>query len=884
MSNLGSLLREHYEEIAPPIDVDRLADRLLTSERLQPTPPRSRGVLVAVAAALMVLLVIGGTTLFIQLNQGVEVIEEPPITTTVPSTTVPEEPPPDAGPGPDESVVVALGAEGLPFTVLDRAGDVGAGASVIVTSDGVPMVAYTFHPIEDGVASEIRLATCADADCLASGTVATIAEIHEPPEPPGEGAPVLVEIQALLPNDGLPIVVWSEWDDAADGGESNLKAYKCADPSCSSGALTEIDTLEHSSGLWVAAASDNTPLIARRVGDWEHTTIHLTKCVDPACAGESVTSVVDIPRFGWGLAVTMGEGDLPVIAVQLKGEDEGTSSLGVARCTDPLCREQPTVADLGVPISEMEMSALALDGSGNPVILAASHSPEGGGGQMVLVACTEPTCTDDPIITVIAEPQTGGDFNPFGSLAVGEDSTVTTLNTYSGEIHVVTCADPTCADGALDVPVLPDLGWAEYDLAMTPDGAPVVAIHTNTDLGVFVCADSTCATSQVSPLPDTPGSDWAATIAAVADVQFSGTNPSIEIGPGGYPVIAYLGFGTDQGPEGENVAGPKLLVCGDTGCTSSTTQVINDESAWVSMVVRPNGLPAVVYSDWTDDWSTDQLFVAWCADPGCTTWTTEKIDETDWFNSAVEIASRSDGSVAVVYQKNYYVNLVSCGGGTCEGAEPVRIESLVDPNDNEWGMRWWMNSLDLAMLPDGRPVIAAAQSNGELRYVECLDAACTDSQRITIDQTLDDMTAAVAVGPSGLPILAHYDDGELTVTACHDSGCQDTTVTAIGEATAGTTGSVRPSIAFGDGGNPMIAYWAPRALMLAECHNPMCTDATVEVFASVRTHDLAILPNGSPVMTYFAYSEEEPPPGEEEFGPLVDLRVAECTSGTCVGG
>lgn len=878
MSDLNSLLREHYEEIAPPIDVDRLADRLLTNERLQPTPSRPRGVLVAMAAALVVLLVVGGTALFVQLTQSDDVIEEPSATTTTPTTLL-EEAPPDIGP--DESALPAIGAVGLPFTVLDREGDVGAGASVIVGDDGIPMVAYAFRPIEEGVASEIRLATCADAACAAAGSVATIAEIHEPAGRPEEAAAVMVEIRALLPDDGLPIVVWSEWDEAEDGGQSYLKAYKCSDPTCSDGTLTTIDD-SATSGLWVVVGPDNLPVIAQRIGDWENVSIDMTRCGDPACAGPVETSTVGLPEVGWSLVVTVDGANLPVIAAQLTAAG-GLSSLGVARCTDPICADVPLIIDTGIPVGEL--SAIALDANDQPVVLASGSSSEGPNDQLILVACMDPACTDDPVITVIAEPETGGDVDPFGSLAVGKDGAVTTLNTYSGEIHVVTCADPTCAGGAVDVPVLPDLGWTQSDLAMMPDGVPAIAIHANTDLGVFVCSDPACATTRVPPLPDAPGPEWAATIAAAADVQFSGTNPSIEIGPDGYPVIAYLGFGTDRGPEGEHVAGPKLMVCGDTGCTTSTTQVINDESAWVAMVIRTSGLPAIVYTDWTDDWSTDQLFVAWCDDSECSTWTTEKIDETDWFSAAVGVASRADGSVAVVSQNgNYYVNLVSCGDGTCEGAESVRIDSLIDPNDNEWGMRWWMNSLDLAVLPDGRPVVAAAQSNGELRYVECTDSACSDSQGTTIDRTLDDVTAAVAVGPSGLPILAHYDDGELTVTACHDTGCQDTTVTTIGEATASGTGSVRPSIAFGADGNPMITYWAPRAVMLAECHNAMCTDSNVDVFAAVRTYDLAILPNGSPVVTYFAYSDEVPPPGEEEFGPLVDLRVAACTSGTCVGG
>ncbi len=50
----------------------------------------------------------------------------------------------------------------------------------------------------------------------------------------------------------------------------------------------------------------------------------------------------------------------------------------------------------------------------------------------------------------------------------------------------------------------------------------------------------------------------------------------------------------------------------------------------------------------------------------------------------------------------------------------------------------------------------------------------------------------------------------------------------------------------------MIGYWAPRALVLADCHDPMCSASTVEIFAGVRTYDLTILPDGAPVIAYFA--------------------------------
>lgn len=454
-------------------------------------------------------------------------------------------------------------------------------------------------------------------------------------------------------------------------------------------------------------------------------------------------------------------------------------------------------------------------------------------------------------------------------------------NVTDGDVHVATCSDATCASGVTDVVTLQNMGLVEMDLEFTSDGNPAIAIHADTDVGVFVCDDETCSASKFVPLSAEPDQRWDATIVAPADVEFSGTNPAVEIGLDGNPVIAYLGFTND----GERVAAAKLMICDDIGCTTSVTREFDGEASWVSMIVPPNGLPVVSYATWSEDYENQVLYVAWCADPACSTWTTERIAESGWFSSTIGVAAHSDGSVVIVYQDldYFYVDLVTCSEGTCDGVEPIRIDSLVDPNDNDWGLRWSMNSLDVAALPDGRPVIAAAQGNGDFRYVECLNTACSDSEMVSIDLTLDSTTAAIEVGPNGLPFLAYYDDGELTAVACQDTGCHDRVMTSIGEATGSGCGSVRPSIAFLPDGNPMITYWAPRALMLAECTSAACTEATVDIFANVRTYQLAVLPDGSPVMTYFTYSAQEAPLAEDECCPPADLRIATCTSGTCVG-
>ena len=234
MSDLGSLLRDHYEDIAPPIDVERLAGRLATHQRPHPMPSTSRGIALAVAAAIVVLLLVGGMTLFLRLVQS-EVVEE-------------VEPAPD----------LTMDEVGIPFTILDSDGEVGAGASAIVGDDGIPLVAYVSHPTADGEPSEIRIAQCRDAACTESGDVVTIAEMHQPTAPPEEGGHQYAEIRMLMPGDGLPIVVWVEWEEVENGGPGYLRTYKCSSPDCSGGTVTTIGERTGST-IWAAVGPDKTP-------------------------------------------------------------------------------------------------------------------------------------------------------------------------------------------------------------------------------------------------------------------------------------------------------------------------------------------------------------------------------------------------------------------------------------------------------------------------------------------------------------------------------------------------------------------------------------------------------------------------------------------------
>ncbi|MDH3605971.1 MAG: hypothetical protein OER12_03135, partial [Acidimicrobiia bacterium] len=83
MSELGTRLREHYDEIAPPLDTDRLIEQFVGADRYR---QRLRPVMAMTAAAVLTLLVIGGVGIMIlSSNSGPDVID-PPTTVTTAST------------------------------------------------------------------------------------------------------------------------------------------------------------------------------------------------------------------------------------------------------------------------------------------------------------------------------------------------------------------------------------------------------------------------------------------------------------------------------------------------------------------------------------------------------------------------------------------------------------------------------------------------------------------------------------------------------------------------------------------------------------------------------------------------------------------------------
>ncbi len=234
----------------------------------------------------------------------------------------------------------------------------------------------------------------------------------------------------------------------------------------------------------------------------------------------------------------------------------------------------------------------------------------------------------------------------------------------------------------------------------------------------------------------------------------------------------------------------------------------------------------------------------------------------------------------------YFRGIEADGSLTCEPVPGLSVASTVDSG----GVGIWN---DIAILPDGRPVISYYDSVGaNLKFARCANAACTGTAAtLTVDASVNDVGtfSSIAVGTDGLPVISYYDatDDNLKVLHCANVDCNSggnaiTTVDAFGNVGQLT------SIAIGLDGNPVVAYYLlvgpffyDGDFKVAKCANPACTGAaTITTFDPAGTSStasqisIAVPPvDGLPVIAYQVSS----------VGPGAVLWVAKCINANCTG-
>ena len=231
------------------------------------------------------------------------------------------------------------------ITTVDSFGDVGQYASIVIGTDGFPVISYY-----DQTNSALKVAKCNDLACF--GGDETITTVDGSPSS-AQGHHASIAIGA----DGLPIISYR-------GVNGALRVVKCNDPACSGGdeTITTVDPYVYPiySGGWhtsIAIGSDDLPVISYRDGNLR--ALKVAKCNDLACSGgdETITTVDEPTLYddiGAHSSITIGVDGMPIISYF--HEHQGivhrplTSALKVVKCNDLACsggNETITFLDVG---------------------------------------------------------------------------------------------------------------------------------------------------------------------------------------------------------------------------------------------------------------------------------------------------------------------------------------------------------------------------------------------------------------------------------------------------------------------------------------------------------------------------------------------------------
>lgn len=290
---------------------------------------------------------------------------------------------------------------GNTLTTVDSTGIVGYYNSIVIGTDGFPVISYL-----DSSNSGLKVAKCGDPACT-SGNTFTIVDSTG-----SAGARTSIAIGA----DGLPVISYIDWTNF------DLKVAKCGDATCTSGnTLTTIDSASHVDyDTSIAIGTDGLPVISYLDTNPNYD-IKVAKCGNATCtAGNTLTTVDSAGTIGAYHSIAIGADGLPVISYF----DQTNGDLKVAKEDNCGATPPPTVTLDAVPSTINSGDSSTLTWTSIDAASCAAVSPAGwtakttvNDSELVtnitatttyIIACTGPGGTSQQSATVTVSGGGGG--------------------------------------------------------------------------------------------------------------------------------------------------------------------------------------------------------------------------------------------------------------------------------------------------------------------------------------------------------------------------------------------------------------------------------------------------------------------------------------------
>ncbi len=203
------------------------------------------------------------------------------------------------------------------------------------------------------------------------------------------------------------------------------------------------------------------------------------------------------------------------------------------------------------------------------------------------------------------------------------------------------------------------------------------------------------------------------------------------------------------------------------------------------------------------------LRVAHCGTADCTTATTFTVDDAGDVGAGAAIAVAGDGAPIISYldRGNDSLKVAHCGTVNCSEATITTVDMQGNPG------------VSTALSVAGAAPYIGYRASGSVVLVRCRDALCSGADTTVIDQVPGGPGAAVGFGAGDVPLVAYHSSADgLKLARCGDATCSTVTVYAVDptpaagiDAAMAVLPSGLPLIAYGDEADAVIRLAVPEA-------------------------------------------------------------------------
>ena len=348
------------------------------------------------------------------------------------------------------------------ITTLDSGGITGYSSSVIIGTDGLPIISYY-----NTTNNDLKTIHCANTNCSTFDAPIILDSIGD-----------VGQLNSIaIGTDGLPIISYLDFTNY------NLKVAHCSDVSCSSATLTTIDSTGNvGSYTSITIGTDGLPIISYY--DLTNDDLKVVHCSEIDCSNTGSNTITTMDSGGRYTSIAIGTDGLPIISYYYTPSYD----LKIVHCSEIDCSNTGsntiTTMDSGGILGEYTSITIGTDGL--PIISYYDNATK---NNLKVAHCSNISCSSSTLTTV----DSTGDVGLYTSIAIGTDGLpiISYWDADNYNLKVIHCANTSCS--SYNTPIIITAA-EEGSIIIGTDGLPIISYFDNNDadLKVIHCANPYC--------------------------------------------------------------------------------------------------------------------------------------------------------------------------------------------------------------------------------------------------------------------------------------------------------------------------------------------------------------------------------------------------------